>query len=169
MQEKQARRSRRAHRAHLVVVTSLLNELVHYLLCLLVTFLLQVSDERVQVAGAVIRLHDRLMRLNDTSDTCRHGAAPSEGQARERLKQSRAPSPHPPAAASACQQIQAALSSLPDLLLLPTASSPQLSRQSVCSTQKKSHQTKKVCDAKQILGHGPWVQIQDNNHRLKLT
>lgn len=60
--------------AHLVVVTSLLNELVHYFLCLLVTFLLQVSDERVQMAGAVIGLYDRLMGLDHTSDTWRHKA-----------------------------------------------------------------------------------------------
>lgn len=58
--------------AHLVVVSSLLDELVDYFLGLLVTFLLQVSNERVQMAGTVIRLYYRLMGLNDTSDTYKH-------------------------------------------------------------------------------------------------
>ncbi len=60
--------------AHLVVVSPLLDELVDYFLGLLVTFLLQVSDERVQMARTVIRLHYRLMGLNDTSNTCKHTA-----------------------------------------------------------------------------------------------
>lgn len=125
MQEKQPCRP---HHAHLVLVTSLLNELIHYFLCLLVTFLLQVSDECVQMAGPVIRLYDRLMGLNDTSNTWRHKATPSEGRSTERRKQSWAPGPpaHPPAAVSECLQTQVVLSSLPDLLLLPVAGSPQL-------------------------------------------
>lgn len=85
MQEKQPCRP---HHAHLVVVTSLLNELVHYFLCLLVTFLLQVSDECVQMARPVIRLYDRLMGLNDTSNTWRHKATRCDGQSAERRKQS---------------------------------------------------------------------------------
>lgn len=66
-------------RADLVVVTPLLDEAVHYLLGLLVTFLLQVGDERVQMSGPIVRLHYRLMRLDDTSDTWTRRAAPCEG------------------------------------------------------------------------------------------
>lgn len=69
--------------AHLAVVAPLLNELVHYFLCLLVTLLLQVCDERVQVAGAVVRLHDGLVRLDDAGDTCGHRAAPCGGNPEE--------------------------------------------------------------------------------------
>lgn len=58
--------------AHLVVVSSLLDELVDYFLGLLVTFLLQVSDECVQMAWTVIRLYYRLMSLNYTGNTCKH-------------------------------------------------------------------------------------------------
>lgn len=60
---------------YLVVVSSLLDELVDYFLGLSVTFLLQVSDESVQMTRAVIRLHYGLMGLHDTGDTCRHMAA----------------------------------------------------------------------------------------------
>lgn len=75
MQQKQPCSSRHTD---LVVVTSLLNELVHYFVRLLVTLLLQVGDECVQVAGAIICLHYRLMRLDDPGDTCRCRATPSE-------------------------------------------------------------------------------------------
>lgn len=61
--------------AHLVVVSSLLDELVDYFLCLLVTFLLQVSDECVQVAWTVICLYNKLVSLNDTSNACKCTAA----------------------------------------------------------------------------------------------
>lgn len=57
--------------ADLVVVSSLLDELVDYLLSLLITFLLQVSDECVQVARTVVRLYNRLMSLNNTSNACK--------------------------------------------------------------------------------------------------
>lgn len=56
---------------HLVEVFSLLHEFVNYFLGLTITLLLQVSDECVQVAWTVIRLYDRLVRLNDTSDACK--------------------------------------------------------------------------------------------------
>lgn len=58
--------------AHFVLVSSLLDELVHYFLRLSVTFLLQVSYECVQVARTVIRLYNRLMSLDDASNTCKH-------------------------------------------------------------------------------------------------
>lgn len=57
---------------HLVVVSSLLDELVDYFLGLLVTLLLQVSDECVQMARTVIRLYNHQMSLNDKSNTCKH-------------------------------------------------------------------------------------------------
>lgn len=58
--------------AHLVVVSSLLDEPVDYFLSLSVTFLLQVSDECVQMSWTVIRLYNYLMSLNDASNTCEH-------------------------------------------------------------------------------------------------
>lgn len=66
----------RSH-THLVVVPSLLDEPVHDLLGLLVTFQLQVSDQSEQVTGAIVRLHDRLVRLHDPSDACKHVPARS--------------------------------------------------------------------------------------------
>lgn len=54
------------------MVSSLLDKLVDDLLSLTVTLLLQVTDERVQVAWTVVRLHDRLVSLDDTSDPCKH-------------------------------------------------------------------------------------------------
>lgn len=61
---------------HLVVVSPLLDELVDYFLGLSVTFLLQVSDECVQMAWTVIRLYNRLMGLNNTSNTCKQTWTP---------------------------------------------------------------------------------------------
>jgi len=55
--------------SHLVVVSSLLDELVDYFLGLTVTFLLQVSNEYVQMARTVVCLYYRLMSLYNTSDT----------------------------------------------------------------------------------------------------
>lgn len=55
-------------RSNLVVVSSLLDELIDYFLGLFVTFLLQVSDECVQMTRTVIGFHYRLMSLNHTSD-----------------------------------------------------------------------------------------------------
>lgn len=60
------------HSTHLVVVSSLLDKLVDYFLSLTVTLLLQVTDERVQVAWTVVRLYDGLMSLNNTSYPCKH-------------------------------------------------------------------------------------------------
>lgn len=57
---------------HLVVVSSLLDECINYFLRLLVAFLLQVSDECVQIPGSIICLHNGLMRLNDESDACEY-------------------------------------------------------------------------------------------------
>lgn len=54
------------------MVSSLLDELVNYFLSLFVTFLLQVSDERVQMSRTVVSLHYRLMSLNDPSNACKH-------------------------------------------------------------------------------------------------
>lgn len=61
--------------AHLAVVSSLLDELVDYFLCLSVTFQLQVSDECVQVAWTVICLYNRLVCFNDTCNACKRTAA----------------------------------------------------------------------------------------------
>lgn len=57
---------------HLVVVSSLLDEFVDYFLGLLVTLLLQVSDERVQMARTIICLYNHQMSLDDKSNTCKH-------------------------------------------------------------------------------------------------
>lgn len=53
---------------HLVAVISLLDELVDDLLRLAVTLLLQVDDQGVEVARAVVRLHDGLVGLHHTGD-----------------------------------------------------------------------------------------------------
>lgn len=71
--------------AHLVVVSSLLDELVDYFLCLLVTFLLQVSDECVQMAWTVICLYNRLMSLNNPSYTCKHATACLKATPKDRV------------------------------------------------------------------------------------
>ena len=57
--------------AHLAVVVPLLDELVHYLLSLSVTLLLQVCDEGVQMTWTVVRLYDGLVRLHHTSNACK--------------------------------------------------------------------------------------------------
>lgn len=77
--------------AHLVLVPSLFDELVNYFLCLLVTFLLQVSDECVQMAWTVICLYNRLMSLNNPSYTCKHATAcfkaiPKDGVLRQSIR-----------------------------------------------------------------------------------
>lgn len=56
--------------AYLVVVSSLLDELVDYFLSLSVTFLLQMSDQSIQMSWTVIRLNNYLMSLNDAGNTC---------------------------------------------------------------------------------------------------
>lgn len=116
--------------AHLVVVSSLLDELVDYFLSLSVTFLLQVSDECVQMAWTIIRLHYGLMSLNHTGNTCKHTFKHerSPGNTHTHTQSHRASEvlPHPPAAASECLQTPAMLSSPPGLLLWPRAGSLQL-------------------------------------------
>lgn len=58
----------------LVLISSLLDELVDYFLGLFVTFLLQVSDECVQMTWTVIGFYYWLMSLDYTSDACKHTA-----------------------------------------------------------------------------------------------
>lgn len=57
---------------NLVVVSSLLDECIYYFLSLLVAFLLQVSDECVQIPRSIICLHNRLVCLNDESNACKY-------------------------------------------------------------------------------------------------
>lgn len=115
------------------MVSSLLDEPVDYFLGLAITFLLQVSDERVQMAWTVVRLYYWLMGLHNASDTCER--KPAHGW-RERAKKNsdrhaQSVFSHLPAAALACLQISAELSSHPDLLQSLAAGSPQLWRQAV--------------------------------------
>lgn len=67
------------------MVSSLLDELINYFLCLLVAFLLQLSDECVQMSWTVICLYNRLMSLNDASDACKHTAAHLKATQKENL------------------------------------------------------------------------------------
>lgn len=57
---------------YLVVVSSLLDECINYFLRLLVAFLLQVSDECVQISRSIICLHNGLVGLDDESNACKY-------------------------------------------------------------------------------------------------